>query len=221
MPSSVLGESLQCSGAHICTLAYQGLLESKPGVGNLDHHRKFLVLQGNTNTGVHWGDCYCVIGASLSELHLHCGSVFVMYVLSCLRPYTVNFKYISQTLNVLVHLLGSLNRWRAMRGYCQSAVLATAAETAQVAHKTPYFLFVIAATDWPSTAGCSQTVQIIHAGLRSLMVRVAHKWHSYHRKKKWVVLTHFGYLSFIRFSTWLDNFISKVFSHDICSGKLN
>ena len=70
MPSSVLGESLHCAGAHICTLAYQGLLESKPeDVGDLDHYRKFPVLQGNTNTGVHWGDCYCVIGASLSELH--------------------------------------------------------------------------------------------------------------------------------------------------------
>ena len=37
-----------------------------------------------------------------------------------------------------------------------------------------------------------------------------------HCKKKWVVLIHFGYLSFIPFSTWLDNFISKLFSHDIC-----
>ena len=40
-----------------------------------------------------------------------------------------------------------------MLGYCQSAVLATAAETAQV--EAPYFLFVMAATDRPSTAGCS------------------------------------------------------------------
>ena len=44
----------------------------------------------------------------------------------------------------------------AMLGYCQSAALATVAETAQV---SPYFLFVTAATDRPSTAGCSPTAQ--------------------------------------------------------------
>ena len=41
-------------------------------------------------------------------------------------------------------------------------------------------------------------------------------------KKKWVVLTHFGYVDkFIPFSTSLDNFISKAVSHNIyyCSGK--
>ena len=52
-------------------------------------------------------------------------------------------------------------------GYCQSEVSATVAETPQVeACTVPYFFFfVTAATDRPSTAGCSQTIQIIHASL--------------------------------------------------------
>ena len=52
-----------------------------------------------------------------------------------------------------------------MLGYCQSAALATVAvaETAQIeAHTAHYFLFVTAATDQPSTASCSQIIQIIH-----------------------------------------------------------
>ena len=50
-----------------------------------------------------------------------------------------------------------------MLGYCQSAALATVAETAQIeAHTAHYFLFVTAAMDQPSTASCSQIIQIIH-----------------------------------------------------------
>ena len=48
---------------------------------------------------------------------------------------------------------------RAMLGYGQSAVSATIAEVAQVEARTgAYFLFVTAATDRQSTAGCSQPV---------------------------------------------------------------
>ena len=48
----------------------------------------------------------------------------------------------------------------AMLVYCQSAALATVAETAQVQGRmAPYFLFITAATDRASTARCSQTVQ--------------------------------------------------------------
>ena len=38
----------------------------------------------------------------------------------------------------------------------------------------------------------------------------------YHCKKKWVVLTHFGYLSFILFSMSLNNFYSPMtFTNDL------
>ena len=57
---------------------------------------------------------------------------------------------ISRKLNVFVNF---------MKGYGQSAVSATVAEVAQVeAHTAAYFLFVTAATDRPSMAGCSQPV---------------------------------------------------------------
>ena len=47
-----------------------------------------------------------------------------------------------------------------MLDYCQSAASATIEESAQVEARTaPYFLFVMAATDRPSTAGCSHIVQ--------------------------------------------------------------
>ena len=57
---------------------------------------------------------------------------------------------ISRKLNVLVHF---------MKGYGQSAASGTVAEVAQVeAHTAAYFMFVTAATDRPSMAGCSQPV---------------------------------------------------------------
>ena len=72
---------------------------------------------------------------------------------------------ISRKLNVLVQV-ASIDE-KAMLDYCQSEVSVTIAEMPQVeARIVPYFFFfVTAATDRPSTAGCSQTVQIIHAGL--------------------------------------------------------
>ena len=64
-----------------------------------------------------------------------------------------------------------------MLGYCQSTASATVAEMAWVQARTaPYFLFVMADTDRPSTAGCLQTIQIIHAGLRSPASAKAHAW---------------------------------------------
>ena len=45
-------------------------------------------------------------------------------------------------------------------------------------HTVPYFLFVTADMERPSTAGCSQIVQIMHTILRQFQVRVVHKWHS-------------------------------------------
>ena len=80
---------------------------------------------------------------------------------------------------------------KAMLGYCRSAASATVAETARVqAHTAPYFLFVTAAIDWPSVAGCSQTVQIIYAGLRSLAAGKAHAWMGdfYERRFPWTAL---------------------------------
>ena len=98
-----------------------------------------------------------VIGASLSEPHtsgtaLQDSSVcwFV-----CLRPYTVNFK--------------CAYKYFLKIGYCQRAASATIAEAAGVQARTaPYFLFVTLAADRPSTVGCSQTVQIMHAGFSEI-----------------------------------------------------
>ena len=45
-------------------------------------------------------------------------------------------------------------------------------------HTATYFLFVTAATDRPSMADCSPTIQN-HTRLRSLQVRVVHKRHSW------------------------------------------
>ena len=66
------------------------------------------------------------------------------YMLVCLWPYTVNFNVhinISRKLNVLMRLVGQC--WATASGNCRMA---------------SYF-FVTAATDRPSTAGCSLTVQ--------------------------------------------------------------
>ena len=45
-------------------------------------------------------------------------------MLVCLQPYTVHYAF-SRKFNILMHLVG---RWRAMQGYCQSAVLVTQSE---------------------------------------------------------------------------------------------
>ena len=85
----------------------------------------------------------------------------------CLQPCTVNFKYVfkySQKLNV---------------GSVMSAVLATRSKDGSSwSMYGTLLLFVTAATDRPSTADYSQTVQIIHTGLRSLQVRAMHKRYS-------------------------------------------
>ena len=46
------------------------------------------------------------------------------------------------------------------------------------ARQLTYFLFVMAAADQLSMAGCLQAVQIIHAGFRLLQVRAMCKRHS-------------------------------------------
>ena len=79
----------------------------------------------------------------------------------CLWPYAVNFKCAFKYMKIEVqHQLPG-------------------AKMVQVEVCTAtYCLFVMAAMDRPSTEGCLQTVQIIHAGLRLLQVRGMHKRHS-------------------------------------------
>ena len=69
----------------------------------------------------------------------------------CVYLYNHACGHIPQILNA--HLTEKLN-------YCQSATLAIVVETAQVhGHTAHYFLFVTAATDQPSMAGCLPTIQ--------------------------------------------------------------
>ena len=111
-----------------------------------------------------------MIGTSLSEPHTSgsalqdaCVSLFLFATIYRQLQMRIN---ISQKFEHPCALcIVSLDRRRAMLGYCQSAALANIVETAQVeAHMAPCFLFVIGATDQSSMAGCSQSVQIIHAG---------------------------------------------------------
>ena len=65
---------------------------------------------------------------------LHCGSVFVTYLFASLQPYTVNFKCafkyflkIERPQPRALHLVDM-----AVLGYCQSAAMATVAESTQI-----------------------------------------------------------------------------------------
>ena len=106
----------------------------------------------NDSCVAHTRPKYAVVGASLSEPHTS-GTALrkcVCNLLVCLRPYTINYKCAFKYFPKIECLHGT------MLCYCQSAALATVVE----ACTAPYFLFVTAATERPSMAGCSQTVQI-------------------------------------------------------------
>ena len=95
--------------------------------------------------------------ASPTLVELHCGSVFVTY----LQPYTLNACLnISQKLNILVHALSRYVKGNA--GLLPECGIGKRSGDGSNLSTHSTFLFGTAATDRPSMAGCSQTVQIIH-----------------------------------------------------------
>ena len=86
-----------------------------------------------------------MIGASPILVGLHCRSVFVTYVLACLPPYTVNFKCTFKYFPTIEHScapIASINRWRAMLSYCQSAALGNCSQDSSSlsTHSTFFFM---------------------------------------------------------------------------------
>ena len=107
---------------------------------------------------------YRLIGASLSEPHTSVTALqdaCVCLLAAIYRKFKLNeyedirrYTYISNLHTCFK--IQIFDRRRAMLGYCQSAALATVAETAQVEYPR-YSTY--GSADRPSMADCSQTVQ--------------------------------------------------------------
>ena len=111
--------------------------------------KRYCFLSCHVNWKTHWGEPERAPHYSGTALR-KCVNVRT-YVLACLRPYTVNFKYAFKYFPK-IELKGNTGP--------ECSVDNHSGDSSSLTPTVPYFLFVTTPTDWPSTADYSQTVKL-------------------------------------------------------------